>query len=198
MSRLKRDTILIKTQSSGRYTSTADPRFTIQWPKEVAQNDIRIDTCIQPVDLPTFTQFCQHFLHESHGLLAVGPIIDLTSEDITLLKPIQFTLPILVQPKKKKITPPKIASTVNGSEETKTTAPPPTTSQPPTQETLTQQQQSIFKSMLGEGQSPPPFSPFKTSFFRIDQRTTRSPLFWLQRKCLAHRRRCSITRFQRS
>lgn len=165
VSRLKRDTILIKTQSSGRYTSTADHRFTIQWPKEVVQNDIRIDTCIQPVDLPTFTQFCQHFSHESNGLLAVGPIIDLTSEDINLLKPIQFTIPILVQPKKKKTTTSKPASTTNTTEETKTPAP--TTSQPSAQETVTQQQQSIFKSMLGEGQSPFFFLLFHKFIFQI-------------------------------
>ena len=90
----------IEKQSSGRYSSTADPRFTLQWPKEVSQNDFRIDACIQPVDLPTFTQFSHDFSYECQGLLSVGPIIELTFEDITLLKSIQFTLPILVQPKK--------------------------------------------------------------------------------------------------
>jgi hypothetical protein len=137
---------LIEKQSSGRYLSSADPRFTLQWPKNVSQNDFRIDTCIQPVDLPTFTQFCQHFSHESQGLLAVGPIIELNFDDINLLQPIQFTLPILVQTKKKKTpSPPKPTTDAANNPQ------PTPTNQPSQQEMIAQQQQSIFKSMLGEG-----------------------------------------------
>jgi hypothetical protein len=131
---------LIEKESSGRYLSSADPRFTLQWPKNVSQNDFRIDTCIQPVDLPTFTQFCKHFSHESQGLLAVGPIIELKFDDINLLQP------ILVQTKKKKIpSPPKPTTDAANN------PPPAPTSQPSQQEMIVQQQQSIFKSMLGEG-----------------------------------------------
>jgi hypothetical protein len=74
----------------------------------------------------------------------------LTFEDITLLKPIQFTLPILVQPKKKKTPPPKPATTTeeaNNPQQQQTA----TSSQLSQQEIINQQQQSIFKSMLGEG-----------------------------------------------
>lgn len=130
--------------------STADPRFTLQWPKNVSQNDFRIDTCIQPVDLPSFTQFCQHFSYECQGLLAVGPIIELNFEDTALHKPIQFTSPILVQPKKKKTSPPKPTQTTTTIDEANNPQQT-TTSQSSQQEIIAQQQQSIFKSMLGEG-----------------------------------------------
>lgn len=104
-----------------------------------------MDTCIQPVDLPTFTQFCHDFSYECQGLLAVGPIIELNFEDTALLKPMQFTSPILVQPKKKKnvVSKPTTDETNNPQ--------PVSTSQPSQQELINQQQQSIFKSMLGEG-----------------------------------------------
>jgi len=150
VSRLKRDTIFIEKQTSGRYLSTADPRLTLQWPKNVSQNDLRIDICIQPVDLPTFTQFCHQFSHESNGLLAVGPIIELNFDDTTLLKPIQFTLPILVPPKKK-TPPPKSTQTITTTTNEANNPPQISTSQPSQQEIIVQQQQSIFKSMLGEG-----------------------------------------------
>ncbi|CAF3033304.1 unnamed protein product [Rotaria sp. Silwood2] len=146
VSRLKHDTILIQKQLSGRYVSNADPRFTLHWPKDVSQNDFSIDICVQPVDLPTFAQFSQHFSHECQGLLAVGPIIELNFDEINLLKPIQFTLPILIQPKKKPI-PPKTIPTTNDESNI---LPQPTISQPSQQEMIAQQQQLIFKSMLGE------------------------------------------------
>ncbi|CAF3703405.1 unnamed protein product [Rotaria sp. Silwood1] len=146
VSRLKHDTIFIQNQLSGRYLSNADPRFTLHWPKNVSQNDFSIDICIQPVDLPIFTQFLQNFSHECQGLLTVGPIIELNFDEINLLKPIQFTLPILIQSKKKLISP-KIISTSN--DETNI-PPPPTPSQPSQQEMIVQQQQLIFKSMLVE------------------------------------------------
>jgi hypothetical protein len=72
----------------------------------------------------------------------------LTFDDIALLKPIQFTLPILVQPKKKKPPPPKPPTTTEEANNPQQQA---TTSQPSQQEMIVQQQQSIFKSMLGEG-----------------------------------------------
>jgi hypothetical protein len=107
-------------------------------------------TCIQPVDLPAFTQFCEHFPHECRGLLTVGPIIELNFDDINLFKPIQFTLTILVQ-SKKKIIPPKptvlTTDTVNNPQES-------SVSQISQQEIIAQQQQQqqlIFNSMLGEG-----------------------------------------------
>jgi hypothetical protein len=117
--------------------STADPRFTLQWPKNLSQNDFRIDTCIQPVDLPTFAQFCKHFSHECQGLLGVGPIIELNYDDITLLKPMQLTLPILVQPKKKTVQQKPTTDDPNNPPQT-------TTSQ-------SSQQETILKSMLSEG-----------------------------------------------
>jgi len=154
---LKRDRIFIETNRAGRYLSSADSRFTLQWPRNVCQTDFRMDTCMQPVDLTTFNQFCQHFTHECEGLLAVGPIIELNFEEINLLKPIQFTLPILVQPKKKnKVETPR----PNPDQATMPTTPAATdpnnplqvsTSQPSQQDLINQQQQSIFKSVLGEG-----------------------------------------------
>jgi hypothetical protein len=102
-------------------------------------------TCIQPVDLPAFTQFCEHFPHECRGLLTVGPIIKLSFDDINLFKPIQFTLPILVQSKKKIIPSKPTTDTVNNLEES-------AVSQISQQEIIAQQQQQlIFNSMLGEG-----------------------------------------------
>lgn len=137
-------------QASGRFLSSVDPRLTVQWPRNVSENDVRLRLRVQPVELSAFTQFCQHFSHECQGLLAVGPIIDLNADDVSLLKPIQMTLPILVQAKKK-VSPAKVniaepsannpsASTGHG------------TSQPSQQEIIFQQQQSIFRSMLGEGE----------------------------------------------
>ncbi len=120
----------------------------MQWPINVCQTDFNINLRIQPVDLPTFTQFSENFSHECHGLLAVGPIIDLHLDDITLLKPIQFTLPILVQAKKKNNTSAKLTS-IESNTPRQTT--PNLTSQLSQQEIILQQQQSIFKSMLGEG-----------------------------------------------
>ncbi|CAF3790122.1 unnamed protein product [Rotaria sordida] len=143
VSRLKRDTILINKQSSGRFLSDADHRLTIQWPKNVCSTDFHINLRVLPVDLPTFTQFSKNFSNECQGLLAVGPIIELHYDDITLLKPIQFTLPILVQTKKKvKSTKP---TTVESQASQQTT-----TNQPSQQEIILQQQQAIFKSLLGE------------------------------------------------
>ncbi|CAF0743578.1 unnamed protein product [Adineta steineri] len=143
VSRLKRDTIFIENQTSDRYVSSADPRFTLQWPENVSKNNFYIRTCIQPVDLSTFTQFCQRFIHECRGLLAVGPIIELNYDDINLLKPIQFTLPILVQPKKKTLP----------SKTTQMSMDVGSTTQESQQDIIAQQQQLIFKSMLGENLS---------------------------------------------
>ena len=156
---MKRDTILIDNQSSGRFSSTADPRLTLQWPVHVCENNFRMDLRVQPVDLSTFTQFSQNFSYECQGLLAVGPIIDLTVEDVTLLKPIQFTLPIFVQTKK------KVGPTKPTVIETNVPPPGTTTNQPSQQEIIFQQQQSIFKSMLGEGLSKRNFLTFKTWCF---------------------------------
>ncbi|CAF3343764.1 unnamed protein product [Rotaria sp. Silwood1] len=143
VSRLKRDTVLINKKSSGRFLSNADPRLTIQWPKNVCSTDFHINLRVLPVDLPTFTQFSKNFSNECHGLLAVGPIIELHYDDITLLKPIQFTLPILVQTKKKVI--PTKPTTLESQTSQQTTP-----NQPSQQEIILQQQQSIFKSLLGE------------------------------------------------
>jgi hypothetical protein len=144
VSRLKLDTVLINRRSSGRFLSSADPRLTIQWPVNVSETDIRLNLRIQPVELSTFTQFSENFSHECRGLLAVGPIIDLNSEEVTLLKPVQFTSPMLVQTKKNAI-PTKPITTESNVPTTNST------SQPSQQEIIQQQQQSIFKSMLGEG-----------------------------------------------
>ncbi|CAF1506676.1 unnamed protein product [Adineta ricciae] len=141
VSRLKRDRVLIRTHSSGRYSSSADARFTFEWPKHVSENNIHLQTCIQPVDIPAFAQFCEQYKHECRGLLAVGPIIELTSVDASLIKPIQFTLPILVQPKKKTVQPKVAESAATDSG---------TISHELQQEFIIQQQQLIFKSMLGE------------------------------------------------
>ena len=89
------------------------------------------------------------FSYECQGLIAVGPIIELNFDDINLLQPIQFTFPILVQPKKKKSPPPPPPKPITIDDPN--APPPPTTSQPSQQELINQQQQSIFKSMLGEG-----------------------------------------------
>ncbi|UJR22588.1 hypothetical protein I4U23_025633 [Adineta vaga] len=162
VSRLKRDRILIKNQSSGKYLSTADARFTFQWPKNVSETDFHIQTCIQPVDLPTFTQFCEQYRHECQGLLAVGPIIELTFDDVTLLEPIQFTLPILIQPKKKIIQPKPIETTTDTG----------IISHEAQQEFIAQQQQLIFKSMLGEDLSNERlvllYSNFNENIWHID------------------------------
>ena len=145
VSRLKLDTVLITKHSRGKFSSSADPRLTMQWPANVSETDFRLNLRVQPVELSTFTQFSENYSHECQGLLAVGPIIDLHSEDIELLKPIQFTLPMLVQTKKNSI-PTKTIMT-----ETNIPATPNSTSQPSQQDIIQQQQQSIFKSMLGEG-----------------------------------------------
>src|SRR5690606_32845863 len=94
VSRLKLDTVLITKHSGGKFSSSADPRLTMQWPTNVSETDFRLNLRVQPVELSTFTQFSENYSHECQGLLAVGPIIDLHSEDIELLKPIQFTLPM--------------------------------------------------------------------------------------------------------
>ncbi|CAF2739920.1 unnamed protein product [Rotaria sp. Silwood2] len=148
VSRLKRDIVLINRQSSGRFLSNADSRLTIQWPRNVCSTDFHINLRVLPVDLPTFTQFLKNFSNECQGLLAVGPIIELHYDDITLLKPIQFTLPMLVQTKKKVIsTKPAVVESPTSQQTTTTTT---TTDQPSQQELILQQQQSIFKSLLGE------------------------------------------------
>ncbi|CAF1134856.1 unnamed protein product [Adineta steineri] len=139
VSRLRLDTILINKKSSGRFISNADSRVTLQWPKDVSQTNIRINLRVQPVDLPAFTQFSENFSHESEGLLAVGPIIDLDCDDITLLKPIQFKLPILLPTKKNE-----------GSMKSSSIDSQRTVTNQTTQDIILQQQQSIFKSMLGE------------------------------------------------
>lgn len=137
VSRLKRDAIFISRKSAGRFASSADPRLTLQWPKNVSENDFNLHLRIQPIEFSIFNQFCQHYSHECQGLIGVGPIIDLATEEISLLQPIQLTSPILAQPKKK-TSAPKVATGDS--------------SVPPSQqELIAQQQQSIFRSMLGEG-----------------------------------------------
>ncbi len=148
VSRLKRDTIYIDKRSSGRFSSTADPRLTMHWPNHVCETDFHINLRLQPVDLSAFTQFSEHFSHECQGLLAVGPIIDLDFDDVTLMKAIQFTSPILVQAKKRVTSAKPTMAEQNPSQPTATNS----TSQPSQQEMILQQQQSIFKSMLGEGE----------------------------------------------
>jgi hypothetical protein len=120
----------------------------MQWPANVSETDFQVNLRVQPVDLPAFTQFCEKFSHECQGLLAVGPIIDLNFDDISLLKPIRFTLPILVQAKKTASPPKTVVFEANVPQQTTNS-----TSQPSQQEIIFQQQQSIFKSMLGEGKS---------------------------------------------
>jgi len=119
----------------------------MQWPINVCQTDFHINLRIQPVDLPAFTQFSENFSHECQGLLAVGPIIDLYFDEITLIKPIQLTLPILVQAKKKDTSVKQAIIESNTPQQITRNS----ISQPSQQEIILQQQQSIFKSMLGEG-----------------------------------------------
>ncbi|UJR26493.1 hypothetical protein I4U23_007820 [Adineta vaga] len=147
VSRLKIDTVLINKKLSGRFLSSADPRITLQWPKNVSQTDLRINLRIQPIDLPAFVQFSENFSHECQGLLAVGPIIDLDCDDVTLVKPIQFKLPIFIQTKKNDRLLRSIGTESNLPQRTITSQ------QPSQQELILQQQQSIFKSMLGEESS---------------------------------------------
>jgi len=140
VSRLKRERIVVTQQRSGRFVSTADSRVTLQWPSRSCEKDVKLNLRIQPVDLPTFTQFSSSHSHECQGLFAVGPIINLDFDEINLLKPIQLTLPMLIQGKKND-------SLIKSTTNTPTT---PNTQLTP-QELILQQQQFIFKSMLGEG-----------------------------------------------
>lgn len=170
VSRLKRETIFIDRKCSGRFQSTADPRLSLQWPKNVCEEDVNVHLRLQPVELTIFNQFCHHYSHESQGLIGVGPIIDLNTDEISLLKPIQLTSPILVQAKK------KISITKTNVTETSAvpsgSAPTESTSQPSQQELILQQQQSIFRSMLGEGKTKSLFFAFKSnrleSIFRFE------------------------------
>lgn len=143
VSRLKREAIRISSQSSGRFQSTADPRLTLQWPKNSYSTDLHFNLRMQPVDLTAFNHFCQQFSLECQGLMSVGPIIDLNVDEISLSKPIQMTLPMLVQAKK------KIFSTRVAAVDTNSTNN--NSSQSSQQDLILQQQQSIFRSMLGEG-----------------------------------------------
>ena len=151
VSRLKRDTILVSKQSSGRFQSTADPRLTVQWPVDVSQIDLRLNLRVQPVESSAFTEFCKTFSHECQGLLAVGPLIDLNADDIPLLKPMYWTIPMVV-PNSKNLTVSK--STNAESNDLQQTG-----SQPSPSDSIFQQQ-SIFKAILGEGtrSSPSPLS----------------------------------------
>ena len=148
VSRLKRDKIFINQQSAGRFLSSADPRLTMQWPVNVCRTDFQIEIRVQPVDLSAFTQFLQKFSNECQGLLSVGPIIEFNFDDVPLLKPIQLTLPILVQNKKKALT---VKPTIVESTTPLTPTTADATNRLSQQEIIFQQQQSIFKSMLGEG-----------------------------------------------
>ncbi|CAF3425125.1 unnamed protein product [Rotaria socialis] len=144
VSRLKQDKILIDKHSSGRFSSDVDPRLTMEWPANVCSTNLNINLRVLPVDLPAFTQFTKNFSSDCQGLIAVGPIIELQFDTVSLLKPIKFTLPILVQTKQK-VAPIKPTTVVQAQafQETSTTP----ASQ---QELILQQQQSIFKSMLGD------------------------------------------------
>ncbi|CAF1395614.1 unnamed protein product [Adineta ricciae] len=146
VSRLRIDTVLINQQSSGRFVSSADPRIILQWPKNVSHTNLRLNLRVQPVDQSVFTQFSDNFSEECQGLLAVGPIIDLDCDDVTLLKPMQFKLPILVQTKKNDGILRSTGMDSNIPQRANT-------SQLSQQELILQQQQSIFKSMLGEESS---------------------------------------------
>ena len=173
VSRLKRDTIRINRSSAGRFTSSADPRLTLQWPKNVSDRDVQLNLRLQPVDLPAFTQFTQKFAHECQGLLAVGPIIDLQLDDVTFLQPLHLTIPILV-PTKKKDAPMKTAVIEPNT-------PPATTSmnsQSSQQEKILQQQQSIFKSMLGEGKRRARSLSSQQIFLSIDSTNERLVLLY--------------------
>lgn len=101
--------------------------------------------------MPIFSQFCHDFAAECYGLLAVGPVVELKFDEINLSKPIQFTLPILLQPKKKAAQVQKPTQTTG--DETNVPSTPVAPSQPSQQDMAVQQQQSIFKSMIGEGKS---------------------------------------------
>ncbi|CAF1289442.1 unnamed protein product, partial [Didymodactylos carnosus] len=145
VSRLKRDKIIINKDKRGKYTSSADQRFTIEWEQNIVQNDFRIDACIQPVDLPTFSEFRQRNPHDCDGLIAVGPIVELMFDDVELLKKIGVTLPMLIQMKK---TPKHQAPKPTQDQQL-----PPSSNDPvqmSSQDTLLQQQQQIFKSVLGD------------------------------------------------
>lgn len=102
----------------------------MQWSEQLAKTSFSLSARLQPVDLPFFTQFCRDFTYECQGLLAVGPIIELHFEDTSLLKPMQFTFPMLVPPKNSTLA---VKSSTNESN-------------------TSQQQQSLFQSILTEGQ----------------------------------------------
>ncbi|CAF1133282.1 unnamed protein product [Rotaria magnacalcarata] len=144
VSRLKQDKILIDKHSSGRFSSNVDPRLTMEWPANVCSTNLNINLRVLPVDLPAFTQFIKNCSSDCQGLIAVGPIIELQFDNVSLLKPIKFTLPILVQAKQK-VAPIKPTIVVQSQtlQETPTTT-------PSQQELILQQQQSIFKSVLGD------------------------------------------------
>lgn len=144
VSRLKHDTIHLKKRSSGRFSSNADPRFTMQWPANAYKTDFNVTLRILPIELSTFSQFLKNFSNESQGLLAVGPIIEFHADDVDLSEPIKFTLPMLVQTKKQTKPMKPIVTETSASAQ-------PISGQPSQQEIFLQQQQAIFKSMLGEG-----------------------------------------------
>lgn len=133
MSRLRQDQILIEKQARGLFTSSADGRFTMQWPEQIVQNSFSVGARLQPIDPILFNEFCREYFHDCQGLIAVGPIIELSFDEVILLKPIQFTVPILV-PSKKKI----VTTTVNNV-------------QPDSNLSAQDQQRSIFESMLENG-----------------------------------------------
>jgi hypothetical protein len=145
VSRFKHENVFINQNQSGSFQSTADHRVTMQWPHCVSQNDIQLRFRIQPMDSSIFSTFCQKYSHECHGLLALGPIVDINVDDIPLLKPIRWTSPVLVQTKM------SMSSTKVAMHDTTNTQPMSTISPPTQQELIVQQQQSIFRSLLGEG-----------------------------------------------
>jgi hypothetical protein len=144
VSRLKLDTVLVNKQSAGRFVSSADPRVTMQWPRNVCQTDLRLNLRVQPVDLPAFTHFIENNSQECQGLLAVGPIIDFDCDQVSLLKSMQLKLPILLSTK-------KAEGTLRSTETEPGVPQRSNASQLSQQEIILRQQQSIFKSMLGEG-----------------------------------------------
>lgn len=151
VSRFKREQLLIKENGSGRFSSTADPRLTIEWPRKLFSNDLQFSLRIQPVESTIFNQFSKDYTHECQGLLSVGPIVDLSVDDIVLSKPLIFTLPMLIQTKKKTSS----NKLTNGYESVTNLQ----THQPSPQEIFLQQQQSIYRSVLGEGKFDRRFLP---------------------------------------
>lgn len=116
----------------------------MEWPANVCATSMNINLRVVPVDLSTFTQFVKNFSSDTQGLIAVGPIIELYYDNVALLKPIKFTMPMIVHTKKPAVVLKPVASEQEKPDEE-------TINQISQQEMFLKQQESIFRAVLGEG-----------------------------------------------